>query len=122
MPGYGKTNKPSVNGGSVKKTKVSKVSKAKKSNKSKKVKNLKNVKRGGSNCPTDYRKKMNGGAQCGSHNNMMKGGAAHENHHGMMKGGSQCGSHNNMMKGGFIRDGSPQNLMMRVSDKKKCKN
>ena len=106
MPGYPNPKKTSVNGGSIKKTKVSKVSKAKKSNKAKKSKK---VKRGGSRCGSYHAQHMKGGASCGSHNKKMNGGAS-------------CGSHNKKMNGGFIRDGSPQNLMMRVSDKKKCKN
>ena len=98
MPGYGHGNKNNFKGGSIKRTKASK---AKKSNKSKKVK------RGGGSCG---RKRMNGGGSCGSYHvrsKAMKGAGAY---------------HAKKMAGGFIRDGSVQNLMMRVSDKKKCKN
>ena len=72
--------------------KKTKVSKVSKAKKSNKSKK---VKRGGRRCGSYHAQHMNGGASCGSHKRM---------------------------NGGFIRDGSPQNLMMRVSDKKKCKN
>ena len=120
MPGYPKINTNNFKGGSIKRTKDKKAKKSKK------------VKRGGGSCGRHHSNNMKGGGR--HHSNNMKGGGRH--HSNNMKGGGSCGSyhfrskamkgagahHANKMAGGFIRDGSVQNLMMRVSDKKKCKN
>ena len=56
-------------------------------------------------------------------NNAMKGGGSCGSYHVRSNAMKGAGAHNDKkMAGGFIRDGSVQNLMMRVSDKKKCKN
>jgi hypothetical protein len=112
MAGYGHGNKNNFKGGSIKRTKAKKAKKSKKSKK---------VKLGGGSCGNHHGKKMTGGGSCGR--KRMNGGGSCGSYHFRSKAMKGAGAHHaNKRAGGFIRDGSVQNLMMRVSDKKKCKN